>query len=106
MRRILASVPLASAVLLVPRLAAACAVCGAGRDDKSQYAFLIGSIVLSVLPPAFVGGLVLYVVRRARRIAAEEAAGVIRIAERPRRPVLGEEAQAGPAVAHSRAARG
>lgn len=72
-------VAVALALTAAPRLAAACSVCGAGPDDKTQGAFVMGSLFLSVLPLALIGGTVWLLVRRARRIAAEEAAGVVRL---------------------------
>lgn len=75
-RLAIASISLAA---LLPRLAAACSVCGGGRDDKTQYAFVIGSIFLSVLPLALIGSAVYVLVRRARRIAAEEATDLHRV---------------------------
>lgn len=87
-----------AALAAAPRVASACAVCSAGRDDKTQGAFLFGSIFLSVLPPAVVGGIAWWIWRRARQIAAEEAAGVIRLPERlPLRTA--SEANAGPGAA-------
>lgn len=82
----LCALALAALAVAAPEIAAACSVCGAGRDDKSQFAFLIGSIFLSVLPLALIGTAVYVLVRRARRIAAEEAAGIHRLPERPVRP--------------------
>lgn len=78
----------AIAALAAPRLAVACSVCSSGRDDETQLAFLIGTIFLSLTPLALIGGVAWALWRRAKRIAAEEAAGVIRLAQRrPARPV-------------------
>lgn len=77
----------ALAALAMPRLALACAVCSSGRDDETQLAFLIGTIFLSLTPLALIGGVAWALWRRVKRIAAEEAAGVIRLPERrPARP--------------------
>jgi len=105
--RFLHKVGLAAVVALVlvavPRIAAACAVCGPSANDKSVVGFLIGTILLSVTPLALIGGTVLYLVRRARRIAAEEAEGVIRLPERPARPA-GDAPSAAPGAAPARLA--
>ena len=58
----------------LPRAAAACAVCTAGRDDETQAAFLWTTLFLSVLPLAMVGGLVVFFVRRARKLRDRESA--------------------------------
>jgi hypothetical protein len=79
--RRLALAATAAATLLLPRLAEACAVCSAGRED-SQSGFVVGSILLSVLPPSFVGCVALWVRHRVRKLAAEEAAGILRLPER------------------------
>ena len=56
------------ALVAVPELAAACAVCGAGvDDDQSRVAYLITSAVLSVLPLALFGGFLLWLRRQHRR---------------------------------------
>jgi cbb3-type cytochrome oxidase subunit 3 len=54
-------------------------MCVSGRDDNVQAAFAIASLFLSLAPLVMIGGLVFWLWRRARRIAAEEAAGVIRL---------------------------
>jgi hypothetical protein len=61
------------AAIVLPELASACPMCIAGRGGD-QRAFAIGSVFLSVTPPLAIGLMVLYVRRRARAIAAEEAA--------------------------------
>jgi hypothetical protein len=59
---------------LVPELAAACAVCGAGvDDDQSRVAYLITSAVLSVLPLALFGGFLLWLRRQHRRQSGVQA---------------------------------
>lgn len=53
---------------LVPELAQACAVCGAGADeDGSRVAYLFTTAVLSVLPLALFGGVLLWLRRQHRR---------------------------------------
>jgi hypothetical protein len=61
------------ALVAVPELAAACAVCGAGvDDDQSRIAYLITSGVLSVLPLTLFGGFLLWLRQRARRQSGVE----------------------------------
>ena len=57
--------------LLLPRVASACAVCSAGRDDETRLAFLLTTLFLSVLPLGIVGGAVWWLVRRSRQLARE-----------------------------------
>jgi hypothetical protein len=72
-RRMLA--PLALAIVVAtPRLAAACAVCLGGTGGGTQRAFAIGSLFLSVLPLAVIGGAVLYLRHRAKAIEREASA--------------------------------
>jgi Ca2+/Na+ antiporter len=75
---------LAALLTAAPEVASACAVCSNGNNAQTQRGFVIGSIFLSVLPPAFVGTVVYVIWRRAKKIAAEEAAGVVRLPERAR----------------------
>jgi hypothetical protein len=49
-------------------------VCTAGRDDETAAAFFGTTILLSLLPLAFVGGLILWLRRRARALEAERRA--------------------------------
>lgn len=72
-RRVLASLVLTIAVAM-PRLAAACAVCLGGTGGGTQRAFAIGTIFLSVLPLAVIGGLILYLRHRAKAIEREATA--------------------------------
>jgi hypothetical protein len=64
-----------AALLALPRVAEACAVCMSGRDDDTQRAFLLGTLLLSGLPFALIGGLALWIRRRARAQAETERAG-------------------------------
>ena len=67
-----AGVPALVALLSgLPRLASACAVCTAGREDETQLAFLLTTLFMSVLPLAIVGGAVWWMVRRSRQVARE-----------------------------------
>ena len=62
------------ALVAVPELAAACAVCGAAvGDDQSRIAYLFTSAVLSVLPLALFGGFLLWLRRQYRRQRDVEA---------------------------------
>ena len=65
------------ALVTAPEIASACDGCLAAQSDSVQKAFIAGSIFLSVLPVSLVGGGVWWLRRRAAKIAAEEAAGVI-----------------------------
>ena len=60
-----------TAVLLVPRLAAACAVCFTGRADETRIAFLVTTVLLSALPILLIGSLVCWLRRRAHHIRDE-----------------------------------
>ena len=51
--------------------ALACAVCGTGPDE-SNWAFLKGTALLSLMPLGFIGGGVFYFVRRNREAEAAE----------------------------------
>jgi hypothetical protein len=54
----------------LPRAAEACAVCMSGRADDTQRAFLLGTLLLSSLPFFLIGGLILWIRRRARELEA------------------------------------
>lgn len=69
-RRTLAPLALALAVA-TPRIAAACAVCLGGTGGGTQRAFAIGTLFLSVLPLAVIGGVILYLRHRARALERE-----------------------------------
>lgn len=71
--------------LLAPRLALACAVCTAGRDDENQTAFLLSTIFLSLLPLAALGTLVFVLWRRFQRLesASKDARTPVESAPRP-----------------------
>ena len=57
-----------TALVALPELASACAVCGANADeDQSRIAYLVTSAVLSVLPLALLGGFLLWLRRQYRR---------------------------------------
>ncbi len=65
----------AALVLVSPQLAWACSVCASGRDEGARQAFLWTTAVLSALPPLMVGGMVWWLVRRARAPERSNSAG-------------------------------
>jgi hypothetical protein len=80
------SLLLAVAVVLAPRMAEACAVCSPNAGDPSGPAFARAALFLSLVPLFMLGGIGWYLWRRARQIAADEAAGVTRLPGRHERP--------------------
>ncbi|MFK7895667.1 MAG: hypothetical protein AB8G23_07510 [Myxococcota bacterium] len=62
------------AVLQSPRVASACAVCTAGRDEENQAAFLWSTLFMSLLPLIAIGTLVFVIRRRYKALEAETAA--------------------------------
>jgi len=60
--------------LLSTTVASACPVCFQAQNDENRIAFIATTVFLSLLPFALVGGLVVWVRRKARQVAAEEAA--------------------------------
>jgi len=78
----LAAAALGALVVCSPGLARACAVCGGGANDQTQVGFLAGTLLLSILPLALIGGIALWIRGRARRIAAEQAASLIQLPDR------------------------
>ncbi len=66
LRALRACLVCASAVA-APRLSLACSVCTAGREDETQAAFRLTTLLLSVLPLAMFGGFALWLWRRARQ---------------------------------------
>ena len=65
------------ALALAPELASACAVCSAGRDDESRFAFLMMTIFMSVTPLALLGGLVYWIRRRYLALEAQAATAAL-----------------------------
>ena len=61
------------AVLALPSIAFACAVCQTGRDDETQIAFRVSTGLMTLLPFVLVGGLLLWLRKRFREVAEEEA---------------------------------
>lgn len=70
-RRRLFAALLAAFLVCLPALAAACPACGVG-NGRNKMAFFITTIFLSLLPLAFIGGLMLWVVRSSRSFIAGE----------------------------------
>ena len=71
-RWLLVLLPLA--LMALPELAAACAVCGAGvEDDQSRIAYIATTAVLSALPLALFGSFLLWLRRQHRRQRTVEA---------------------------------
>ncbi len=66
---------LVALLVLAPRIAPACSVCMAGRDDETRTAFLLTTLFLTVLPLALIGGLVWWLTRRARTLEQQRSAG-------------------------------
>lgn len=89
--RVLAAATFGALVVCSPGLAWACAVCGGGANDQTQVGFLAGSLLLSILPLALIGGIALWIRGRARRITAQQTAGRIQLPEHqtPRRAAAG-----------------
>jgi hypothetical protein len=83
--RIAALVALVAMALALPQAALACDSCIAASNSAVQWAFMAGSIFLSITPLAIVGAFVWWLVRRARRLAAEEEAGVLHLPAPPAR---------------------
>jgi len=69
-----ATLALLVAAVAAPEIAQACPMCMSGQGGGTGKAFAIGSFFLSVTPLAVIGGAVLYLRRRARALAAQEAA--------------------------------
>ena len=57
---------LALALLLAPRASHACSKCLSGRSDETRLAYILTTVFLSLLPLLAIGGLVWWLVRRAR----------------------------------------
>lgn len=78
---------LATAILLaMPTSASACPLCIAAQDESVQIAYIFATGFMTFLPFALVGGLIFWLRRRARQLALEEAAGVIRLPSPGARP--------------------
>ena len=60
--------------LQTPRVAEACAVCSAGRDEENAAAFLISTIFMSLLPLIAIGSIVFLLWRRIQKCESEKEA--------------------------------
>jgi hypothetical protein len=69
-----------------PTAALACPLCIAAQDEAVQVAYIFATGFMTFLPFALVGGLIYWLRRRARQLALEEAAGVIRLPTPGARP--------------------
>ena len=58
-------------IVQLPRVAEACSVCTAGRDEENQTAFLLSTIFMSALPLIAIGTLVYVLWRRIQKLEAE-----------------------------------
>ena len=55
---------LAPLLVLLPRISEACAVCSAGRDDESRWAFILMTAFMTLMPFVLVGGVIFWLRRR------------------------------------------
>lgn len=68
----LAAASLAALVSLTPAVALACPVCF-GANDANREAFFLSTLFMSLVPLAMIGGLIGFLVLRARAVEAEGA---------------------------------
>ena len=59
-------------LVAAPRLAAACSVCSAGRDEENRIAFIITTAFMSLLPLLLIGGLVFWLWGRFRALDEQQ----------------------------------
>jgi hypothetical protein len=64
----------ALALCLLPRVAHACPVCFAAKNDASRVAFIVTTGFLTALPLVVLGGLIYWVFRRSRALEQQERA--------------------------------
>ena len=80
----------AIAVSFTPLIAAACDSCGGGNSNnnyQTKWAYELMSAVLSLLPLAFIGSVIAFIVYKVRQSEREETAQLARlIAPRPETP--------------------
>ena len=58
-------------LLLLPDLSHACSVCGVGREEN-RVAFILTTVFMTLLPLAIVGGVIGWLLLRARALARED----------------------------------
>ena len=66
--RLALSAFVAALIVASPRLAQACAVCMSGREDDVQFAFIVSTAMMSVLPLLVIGAAVWWLRRRLREM--------------------------------------
>lgn len=74
--RSLAICALGAAMMALPRVSQACAVCMGGRGDENRLAFILTTALLSFLPLTMVGAAVWLFARRALAREQEDAAAL------------------------------
>jgi len=74
-----------------PKVAAACAVCTAGRDEENAAAFLITTIFMSITPLIAIGTLVFVIWRRMRKLEQQNELRRHGLAGSTQPPVSGSE---------------
>lgn len=67
-------------VMLTASAAFACPVCG-GAKAENDWAFGVTTLILSVMPPLFFGGIIAFFVRAHRKAQREEASNISTPAE-------------------------
>ncbi len=79
------------AIAFTPAIALACDSCGGGNPNnnyQTKWAYQLMSAILSLLPLAFIGSVIAFVVYKARQAEREETAQLARlIAPKPETPV-------------------
>jgi hypothetical protein len=58
----------------LPGVALACPVCFAAKDEANRVAFLITTVLLTALPVIMIGGVIVWLARRAREMDLEDRA--------------------------------
>ena len=70
----------ATVLLLWPEVSHACSVCFSSLE-ANRTAFIATTVMLSVLPPAMIGGLVVWLWRRSRQLERDELSHSARVAQ-------------------------
>lgn len=68
-------------ILQTPKVAQACAVCSAGKDEENAAAFLISTLFMSLMPLIAIGTLVYVLYRRIQKLEEERPAEVSPVAQ-------------------------